>query len=86
MSVGDFGNIDVRQGDNVWHFTNEEAASAVYDKLQKESRRTQDVWSLKLTPELKKDLLKGGVTFGVAGVAAMDQDNETLGLLKKPRK
>ena len=45
-----------------------------------------DVWSLPLTPELKKALLKGGVTFGVAGVAAMDQDNETLGLLKKPRK
>ena len=42
------------------------------------------VWSLPLTPELKKALLKGGVTFGVAGVAAMDQDNETLGLLKKP--
>jgi len=47
---------------------------------------TQKVWSLPLTPELKKALLKGGVTFGVAGVAAMDQDNETLGLLKKPRK
>jgi hypothetical protein len=44
-----------------------------------------DVWSLPLTPELKKALLKGGVTFGIAGMA-MDQDNETLGLLKKPRK
>jgi hypothetical protein len=36
------------------------------------------VWSLPLTPELKKALLKGGVTFGVAA-AAMDQDNETWG-------
>jgi hypothetical protein len=36
------------------------------------------VWSLPLTPELKKALLKGGVTFGVAGVA-MDQDDEPWG-------
>ena len=39
----------------------------------------QEVWSMKITPEMKKDILKGGVALSGAGVAAtslMGQDGE----------
>jgi len=60
-------------------------ATEVLDEIGGTKAGPTKVWSLPLTPELKKALLKGGVTFGVAA-AALDQDNETVGLLKKPRK
>ena len=40
------------------------AGNATADKAATE------VWSLKLTPEMKKDILKGGVALSGAGVAA----------------
>ena len=59
------------------HITNKETvfktsaeADIFIDKETAKMLPGEEVWSLKLTPEMKKDILKGGVALSGAGVAA----------------
>jgi hypothetical protein len=62
----------------------EEALAEMFDVTVEQARSQKQIWSLKLTPEMKRDLLKGGVALGglgLLGADALENKDRKLGLL-----